>query len=77
MLKNSGLKSVAAEDGAKKVTFTIKGGKDAVVDGCDTVLLAIGRKPLTDINLDKAGVELTDQGYIKVDEWQQTTAEGV
>jgi len=42
------------------------------------VLVATGRKPNTEgIGLQVAGVELTDRGYIKVNERLQTTAPGV
>ena len=42
------------------------------------VLVAAGRTPNTDgLGLELAGVELTDRGYIKVNERLQTTAPGV
>ena len=34
---------------------------------------AIGRSPRTDLGLDKVGVEMTKEGYIKVDEFQNTS----
>jgi hypothetical protein len=41
------------------------------------VLVAAGRTPNTEgLGLDSAGVELTDRGYIKVNERLQTTAPG-
>jgi pyruvate/2-oxoglutarate dehydrogenase complex dihydrolipoamide dehydrogenase (E3) component len=50
---------------------------DGVVAGTD-LLVAVGRTPSTaEIGLDKAGVELTEVGYIKVDEHLATTADGV
>lgn len=40
----------------------------------DTVMFATGRVPhLEHLNLDVTGVELTERGKIKVDEWQQTS----
>jgi dihydrolipoamide dehydrogenase len=40
---------------------------------CDVMLIGIGRRPETrDIGLEKAGVRLTDQGHIEVDERLQT-----
>eukprot|EP00055_Hartaetosiga_balthica_P003217 m.6956 g.6956 ORF g.6956 m.6956 type:complete len:485 (-) comp2680_c0_seq1:64-1518(-) len=65
------------DDGLLTASFNIKEGEDMSIDGFDTVLFAIGRHPHIDIGLDKAGVELTEKGFIKVDEWQQTTAEDV
>jgi pyruvate/2-oxoglutarate dehydrogenase complex dihydrolipoamide dehydrogenase (E3) component len=45
---------------------------------CSHVLVAAGRIPNTEeLGLDLAGVELTDRGYIKVNERLQTTAPGV
>jgi pyruvate/2-oxoglutarate dehydrogenase complex dihydrolipoamide dehydrogenase (E3) component len=42
------------------------------------VLLAIGRQPNTDdLGLDRAGVELDDRGYIKVDDQLRTNVEGI
>ncbi len=42
------------------------------------ILVATGRTPNTDgIGLDVAGVELTDQGFIKVNERLETTAPGI
>jgi len=50
---------------------------DGVVGGTD-LLVAVGRTPnTTEIGLDKAGVELTESGYIKVDEHLATTADSV
>jgi glutathione reductase (NADPH) len=44
----------------------------------DTIIWAIGRTPSTDaLNLKAAGVETDERGYVKVDAYQQTTAEGV
>ncbi|MDX1302747.1 glutathione-disulfide reductase [Photobacterium sp.] len=44
----------------------------------DLLIWAIGRNPTTDkINLAATGVETTEYGYIKVDEYQQTNVEGI
>ena len=44
----------------------------------EAVLVAVGRVPNTDgIGLDEAGVELTDRGFVAVDEHLRTSAEGV
>jgi dihydrolipoamide dehydrogenase len=42
------------------------------------LLVAVGRAPRTkEIGLEQVGVQLQPNGFIKVDEWLQTTAEGV
>ena len=44
----------------------------------DALVWAVGRRPLTrNLNLDLAGVECDERGAIRVDEWQETTAQGV
>jgi dihydrolipoamide dehydrogenase len=44
----------------------------------EKLLVAVGRGARTrDLGLEKAGVELDDRGFIKVDEWLRTSAEGV
>jgi glutathione reductase (NADPH) len=48
------------------------------VSGFDTVLWAIGREPNTRaLNLDAAGVQNDAEGYVAVDDYQRTSAEGV
>ena len=43
----------------------------------DLVLMAVGRRPVTEhLGLDDNGVELED-GFIRIDEWCRTSAEGV
>jgi pyruvate/2-oxoglutarate dehydrogenase complex dihydrolipoamide dehydrogenase (E3) component len=52
-------------------------GTELVIEGSD-VLVASGRTPNTDgINLEAAGVERDEQGFVKVDERLRTTAAGV
>lgn len=44
----------------------------------DTILMSIGRRPLSDGLLDDGtGVEVDERGYVCVDEWMRTGAEGV
>lgn len=44
----------------------------------DSLLVAVGRRPnVKALALDKAGIEQTEKGYIKVDSHFRTTAEGV
>jgi pyruvate/2-oxoglutarate dehydrogenase complex dihydrolipoamide dehydrogenase (E3) component len=52
-------------------------GTELVIEGSD-ILVASGRTPNTDgINLEAAGVERDEQGFVKVDERLRTTAPGV
>lgn len=44
----------------------------------DAVLLALGRTPATEgLNLEAAGIDTTDRGAIKVDEYLRTNVEGI
>jgi len=59
-----------------RLTVTLASGKTEQVEA-DALLVAIGRRPLTeDIGLETVNVE-TDRGYIKVDQWQRTSQPGV
>lgn len=45
---------------------------------CDTLLMAVGRRPNTeDLGLEAVGVELDENGWIRVDDYCQTTTPGV
>ena len=47
-------------------------------DGYDSVIVAIGRKPNTKgLNLDAAGIEINDKGFIENDQYQNTNIEGI
>src|SRR5439155_13269927 len=62
----------------QSVSITIEQhGTEKTLEGSH-VLVAAGRTPNTEgLGLEVAGVEVTDRGYIKVDERLQTTAPGV
>ncbi len=52
--------------------------EDGSTHETDLVLWATGRAPnVENINLDKVGVELTDHGHVKVDKFQNTTADNI
>ena len=58
------------------LTVTLAGGKKEELEA-EKLLVAVGRKPITDgIGLETTRVEL-DRGFIKVDQWQQTAEPGV
>ena len=71
------IKQVSGKSGDSVSVSVEQGTAHKVVTGSH-VLVAVGRSPNTDqLGLELAGVELTDRGYIKVNEHLQTTAPGV
>ena len=67
--------------GPQKVKATLNGtgtnGK-AEVREFDQVLVAVGRKPVTDtLNLQAAGLATTDRGFLEVDAQRRTKVEGI
>jgi pyruvate/2-oxoglutarate dehydrogenase complex dihydrolipoamide dehydrogenase (E3) component len=77
LVLNARVKSVSGKSG-NAVRLTIEqNGAEKTLDGSH-LLVAAGRTPNTaGIGLELAGVELTDRGYIKVNDRLETTAEGV
>ena len=58
------------------LTVTLAGGKKEELEA-EKLLVAVGRKPITEgIGLETTKVEL-DRGFIKVDQWQQTAVPSV
>ncbi len=57
------------------VAFETK-GKFQNVD-CDMVISAVGRQPVVPYGFEKAGIELTERGFIKVDDNFKTTSKGI
>jgi pyruvate/2-oxoglutarate dehydrogenase complex dihydrolipoamide dehydrogenase (E3) component len=74
---NARVKGISGRSG-KSVSIVIEqNGVEKSIDGTH-LLVAAGRTPNTEgIGLEEAGVELTDRGYVKVNERLQTTAPGV
>ncbi|KAF2093380.1 glutathione reductase [Rhizodiscina lignyota] len=61
----------------KKLRLTTKGPEGTAYE-FDELLWAVGRAPeVKDLQVQNAGVEQTQKGYIKVDDFQNTTVEGV
>ena len=74
---NVGIKRVSGKSGQAVSIVVEQNGVEKVLEGSH-VLVALGRTPNTEgLGLDLAGVELTDRGYIRVNERLQTTAPGV
>lgn len=67
-----------AAKGATSLTMeTVKGGKKETMNA-DVVLVAIGRRPITDgLGLDHVGIKTDDHGFVSVDNDYQTNVEGI
>lgn len=74
----TGHKVQAVETTDKGVRVTVSDGSGEKVLEAEQALVAIGFKPNTqDIGLETAGVELTERGFIKVDERMATNVPGI
>ena len=77
ILLNARIKQVSGKSGDSVSVLIEQNGMEKVLKGSH-ILVATGRKPNTEgLGLELTGVELTDRGYIKVNERLQTTAAGV
>jgi pyruvate/2-oxoglutarate dehydrogenase complex dihydrolipoamide dehydrogenase (E3) component len=77
VLLNARLQRVSGRSGHSLSAVVEQNGIERVIHASD-VLVASGRSPNTErLGLEIAGVELTNRGYIKVDERLRTTAPGV
>ena len=77
ILLNARIKRVSGKSGQRVSIVIEQNGTEKDLKGSH-VLVATGRTPnMEGLGLDLAGVELTDGGYIKVNERLQTTALGV
>jgi pyruvate/2-oxoglutarate dehydrogenase complex dihydrolipoamide dehydrogenase (E3) component len=76
-LLNTHVKRISGKSGQSVTIVIEQNGADKTLQGTH-LLVAAGRAPNTqDIGLELAGIELTDKGYIKVNERLQTTAPNV
>src|ERR1700758_4195957 len=77
ILLNARIKQVSGRSGDSVSVIVEQNGIERVLKGSH-VLVATGRNPNTEgLGLELTGVELTDRGYIRVNERLQTTAPGV
>jgi pyruvate/2-oxoglutarate dehydrogenase complex dihydrolipoamide dehydrogenase (E3) component len=77
LVMNAHIKSVSGKSGQGVQVVIEQSGVEHRLEGTH-LLVAAGRTPNTaGIGLELAGVELTNRGYIKVNERLETTAEGV
>lgn len=58
-----------------EVEYQGKSGAEAI--RCETAVMAVGRRPVVPDGCAVAGIELTDRGFIKVDDLMRTTAPGI
>jgi pyruvate/2-oxoglutarate dehydrogenase complex dihydrolipoamide dehydrogenase (E3) component len=77
VLLDAQVKQVSGKSGDAVRVVIEQNGIEKTLSGSD-LLVAAGRTPNTErLGLELAGIELTDHGYIKVNERLQTTAPGV
>lgn len=75
VMKKTSVKSL--EKLKTKLNVTVEASSGESVIDCDLLLMAVGRTPnIEDIGLEAAGVKLDGNGWIEIDEFNQTTAEG-
>ena len=74
---NARVKRISGKSGHSVTVVVEQNGRDNVLAGTH-LLVAAGRRPNTEnIGLELAGIEVTDRGYLKVNERLETTAPGV
>ena len=77
VLLNAAVKRVSGKSGQSVKVILEQNGAEKTLEGSH-LLVATGRTPNTEgLGLELAGVQVTDRGYIKVNERLQTTAPGV
>jgi dihydrolipoamide dehydrogenase len=60
------------------VSMTIESGGEKKDIKCDVVLVAAGRAPnVEEVGLKEAGIQLTDRGFIKIDQRMETSTKGI
>ncbi|MFB6205376.1 MAG: dihydrolipoyl dehydrogenase [Haloglomus sp.] len=74
----TGYRVTAVDGGATRTVHAETQGGDELAVEADEVLVALGRRPNSDsLNLDAAGIETDDDGFIVTDDRLETTAENV
>jgi dihydrolipoamide dehydrogenase len=70
--------SAKAENGRLKLAWKSKDGKESGVEECDKIMVAVGRRPVTDgLGLKEAGVTVDPKGFVPVDKHFQTNVPGI
>ncbi|MGI8938200.1 MAG: dihydrolipoyl dehydrogenase [Iamia sp.] len=71
----TGVKVEGQDTGDDAITVRLEGGETVETD---RVVVSVGRRPLSDsLGLDGTDVEVDDRGFVRVDEWCRTGADGV
>src|SRR5205823_800087 len=74
----TGAKITSVKPGKSSVTMTVEVGGEKKSLEAEKVLVAVGRAPnVDDMGLKEAGVQLTERGFIKINERMETTAKGI
>jgi len=74
----TGAKVVGAKVGKDSVKLTVESGGKKTEHTFEKVLVAAGRAPnVQNIGLEKAGLQLTDRGFIKINERMETSVPGI
>ena len=75
---NTVAESAKAEGGNVKVAWSSGGGREKGVEDCDKVMVAVGRRPVTDsLGLQELGVQIDKKGFVQVDKQFRTAVPGV
>lgn len=73
---NAGLEKVDQDEKTVKIKYSVNDQKQELAT--EALLVATGRKPNTDdLNLEKAGVEVSERGFINVNEHLQTNKDHI
>src|SRR3982751_2948728 len=65
---NTAAQSATVEGGKVKLSWKSKDGTESGVEECDKVMVAVGRRPVTDgLGLKEAGVNVDAKGFVPVD----------
>src|SRR6476659_4903798 len=74
----TGAKISNVKIGKSSVSMSVESGGKSQPLEVEVVLVAAGRAPnIEDVGLKEAGVQLTDKGFIKINEKMETTAKGI
>ncbi len=74
----TGAKISNVKPGKTSVSMTVEAGGEKKELTADVVLVAAGRAPVVEgLGLKEAGVQLTDRGFIKINDKMETTAKGI